>query len=199
MFKSSLILLKFSFLALCCLKVACKVAISFSKYVLSFNNELSSSLSSANVFFLLALLVAVVVLVDSYVAVPLDLGQLDSSKPSAVAEGEPVPPLQESGVVGLHLVAESAPCLLMFLCRETTPSNLDADLERGSRMPHLSGIDSNNGDEEEEAAVCDCLSRTRSSTTSMSSVIAALIHSSLTTIISANGSRKRERQTEKRL
>lgn len=130
----------------------------------------------------------------------LDLGQLDSSKPSAVAEGEPVPPLQESGVVGLHLVAESAPGLLMFFCRETTPSNLeadDADLERGRRMPHLSGIDSNNGDEEDEAAVCDCLSRTRSSTTSMSSVIAALIHSSLTTIISANGSRKRERQTDR--
>lgn len=40
-------LFKFSFLALCSLKVVCNVAISFLKLVLSFNNEVSSSLSSS--------------------------------------------------------------------------------------------------------------------------------------------------------
>lgn len=84
----------------------------------------------------------------------LDLGRLDSSKPSAVPEGEPppLPPLQESGVVGLHRV-ESFFLLwwwwLLFL--RHTASHLDEDaaaavdvdeaLLHGSLSPHRGSTD----------------------------------------------------------
>lgn len=57
--------------------------------------------------------------------------RLDSSNPSAVAEGEAAP-LQERGVVGLHLV-ETSPC---FLCE--TASHLRA-LDLGSLTLQVSG------------------------------------------------------------
>lgn len=57
--------------------------------------------------------------------------RLDSSKPSAVPEGEAAP-LQERGVVGLHLVETS----LCFLC-ETT-SHLSA-LDLGILTLQVSG------------------------------------------------------------
>lgn len=74
--------------------------------------------------------------------------KLESSKPSAVAEGE-APPLQERGVVGLHLV-ESASFLL-----ETASHLIVGGLERGNLSPHLSGTTALGEDfkEEEDDAV----------------------------------------------
>ena len=112
---------------------------------------------------------------------------------SAVAEGE-APPLQERGVVGLHLV-ESASFL-----RETAPSHLNvADLERGCLIPHRSGTTALGGDlsEEEDDAACDCFNRTRSWTTTMSSVIAALIHSSLAIMFALQNQRLFHRERER--
>lgn len=60
----------------------------------------------------------------------MDLRRLDSSEASAVAEGE-APPLQESGVVGLHLVESD-----LFLSEMA--SHLTA-LDLGSLILHLRG------------------------------------------------------------
>lgn len=60
----------------------------------------------------------------------LDLQRLDSSEPSAVAEGE-ASPLQENGVVGLNLVEST-----LFLCE--TASRLTY-LDLGSLTLHLRG------------------------------------------------------------
>jgi hypothetical protein len=112
----------------------------------------------------------------------LDLlaGKLEASKPSVVGEGE-APPLQERGVVGLHLVKSAS------FFRETA-SHLGLDL--GCLRPQLGGTTALGHDLGEDddaaAAACDCLSRSSSSTTTASSVIAALTHSSLTIIVCAS-------------
>lgn len=106
-------------------------------------------------------------------------GKLEASKPSVVGEA---PPLQERGVVGLHLVKSAS------FFRETA-SHLGLDL--GCLRPHLNGTtalghDLGDDDDDAAAAACDCLSRNSSSTTTVSSVIAALTHSSLTIIVCAS-------------
>jgi hypothetical protein len=111
----------------------------------------------------------------------LDLlaGKLEASKPSVVGEGE-APPLQERGVVGLHLVKSAS------FFRETA-SHLGLDL--GCLRPQLGGttaLGHDLGEDDDAAAACDCLSRSSSSTTTASSVIAALTHSSLTIIVCAS-------------
>jgi len=84
-----------------------------------------------------------------------------------VTDGE-APPLQERGVVGLHLV-ETARSQ-----RETEAVSLD--LERRCLCPQ-------ENDTPRDLVSTGCFSRNRSSTTTVSSFIAALIHSSLSIIV----------------
>jgi hypothetical protein len=101
-----------------------------------------------------------------------------------VGEGE-APPFQERGVVGLHLVKSAS------FFRETA-SHLG--LELGCLRPHLGrttilGHDLGKGEDDDNAdaaTACDCLSPTRNSTTTASSVIAALTHSSLAIFVCAS-------------
>lgn len=106
---SCFIFFKLSFLVLCSLKVARKVAISLFKCTLSFKSRPSSSFSSAKVFLFLDFLRSGVP--ESLEAMTLDVEEepqnckLESSQPpSAVPEEDAA--LHESGVVGLFL-AES--------------------------------------------------------------------------------------------
>jgi hypothetical protein len=99
-----------------------------------------------------------------------------------VGEGE-APPFQERGVVGLHLVKSAS------FFRETA-SHLGLDL--GCLRPHLGGttvLGHNLGEDDDDAdaaAICDYLSPTSSSTTTASSFIAALTHSSLAIFVCAS-------------
>lgn len=73
--KSSFLLFKVSFIDLCSTNVNRNIASSFFKWVRSFKSEPSSSLSSANVFFFVCLLLEVVR--DSLEADILDLNRSD--------------------------------------------------------------------------------------------------------------------------
>lgn len=99
---------------------------------------------------------------------------LVSSKPSAVeGEASPLPPLQQRGVVGLPLTLTfKSPSLLA-----SQRTNMGLDL--GWRIPHLSAGKADFG---AGGAACACFSLTNSSTTTLSSMIAARIHSSFTII-----------------
>lgn len=59
--------------------------------------------------------------------------KLESSKPSAVQEGEAAPALHDSGVVGLFLVES-----VTSFCN-VTASNLMDILDLGCRIPHFVG------------------------------------------------------------
>lgn len=204
---SCFIFFKLSFLVLCSLKVARKVAISLFKCTLSFKSRPSSSFSSAKVFLFLDFLRSGVP--ESLEAMTLDVEEepqnckLESSQPpSAVPEEDAA--LHESGVVGLFL-AESP-----HLFAGEPASHRKAILDRGCRIPHLGG---GRGEPEAEATAAaaaaedeggcgcggagahlgSCLSRTRSSATIPSSAIAVFTHSSFATIVAAVVRRKEPR------
>lgn len=111
--------------------------------------------------------------------------RLVSSKPSPVPDGEAPPsppPLHERGVVGLHLVEESPPPTLLFkttshLNEEEFVAVIVPGLDLGSLFPHRKGITA--GTAEADAAACDCLRRSSSFATTVSSDIAAVTHSSI--------------------
>jgi len=112
--------------------------------------------------------------------------RLVSSKPSPVPDGEAPPsppPLHERGVVGLHLVEESPPPpSLLFkttshLNEEEFVAVIVPGLDLGSRIPHRKGITA--GTAEADAVACDCLRRSSSFATTVSSAIAAVTHSSI--------------------
>lgn len=183
---SCFIFFKLSFLVLCSLKVARKVAISLFKCTLSFKSRPSSSFSSAKVFLFLDFLRSGVP--ESLEAMTLDVEEepqnckLESSQPpSAVPEEDAA--LHESGVVGLFL-AESP-----HLFAGEPASHRKAILDRGCRIPHLGGCRCGGAG----AHLGSCLSRTRSSATIPSSAIAVFTHSSFATIVAAVVRRKEPR------
>lgn len=107
--------------------------------------------------------------------VPKDWWRLDSSKASTVAEGEASPPpsspLHESGVVGLAL-------MLFVESPSFTLSHL-IDLDLGCRIPHLrAAAIADFATDVVIGNACVCFNLINSSTTTLSSVIAALTHSS---------------------